>query len=507
MRRHERQMRQMRQVRRVGLRVSRGRGALEDMDNLDTLPANDELTDTAEQNAWIAAHRVYSVAFRLDDLTGLIRAKRAITALAYGLLHPDEVRAAGGSVPSAVLLSGPVGCGKTSLARALAGLIAEHSIFLEFVASELTPAHVAALARFAASGTTPVVVFIDELSWLGVERSSRRHDAESRAALYAVLAAVSGVRDPARAPILWLGATSEDPDDLDPALTRAGRFSHVIEVRQPDTGTRQAHLERLLAARRVGSPIALDPIVEMTAGLSFADLDQVADDALALALTDGGPDAGITQAHLGEAIAARGRSDDAPDRTPAERWRAAVHEGGHGLVAAVVLPGGLDAVRSMSVSPRAAGHQGGHTTIGQSADEGAARALADGELLARVAVHLAGAVAERLLVGEASTGSADDARRAGQMVLERLDAGIDPAWPAAWPTWTNMGPAAEDRRAASVYATLADCRATAEGILGAHRAGLERLARRLYAEGDLADTALRDALADVLAADTLVTAS
>ena len=475
------------------------------MDTLDTHPTTDALSETPAPMVWIEAHRVRSVSCRLDDLSGLPRAKRAISALAYGLLHPEAVRSAGGSVPRAVLLSGPVGCGKTSLARALAGLVAERSVFLEFAASELTPARVAALARFAASGSTPVVVFIDELSWLGADRSSRRHDAESRAALHALLSAVSGVRDPARAPLLWLGATSDDPDSLDAALTRAGRFSHVIEVRRPDAGTRRAHLERLLASRRVGSPVTLEPIVEMTAGLSYADLDQIADDALALALTDGGPDAGITQSHLREAISARGRSDDAPDRTPAERWRIAVHESGHALVGAVLL--GTSAIRSMSVAPRATGTDGGQTMVGPAADEGAVRPLADGELRARTAIHLAGSIAERLLVGDTSTGSADDARLAGQLMLDRLGAGMDPAWPASWPAWLDLGPAAEDRRAATFWTTLADCRATAEAILEAHRCGLERLARRVLTDGDLAGTALRDALADALAADSLAAVS
>jgi len=81
----------MRQVRRVGLRVPRGRGALEDMDDLDALPANDDSTKTAEQTAWITAHRVYSVAFRLDDLTGLTRPKRA--AAVYATLADCRVTA------------------------------------------------------------------------------------------------------------------------------------------------------------------------------------------------------------------------------------------------------------------------------------------------------------------------------------------------------------------------------------------------------------------------------
>jgi cell division protease FtsH len=483
------------------------------MDELDANSPTDGPTVTAEQAAWIEGHRIHSVAFRLEDLTGLVRAKRAITALAYGLLHGDEVRAAGGSVPRAVLLTGPVGCGKSSLARGLAGLLLADSasadngaVFVEVPASELTPSRVAALARFAARGSLPVVVFIDELSWLGTDRSSRRHDAESRAALYSLLAAISGVRDPGRAPLVWLAATSDDVDSLDPALTRAGRFGHVIEVRQPDAATRRAHLERLFAARRGGSLIALEPIVEMTTGMSFSDLDQVADDSLALSLAFGGsaplggPDTVISQAHVREAVLARGREAEA-DRSPSDLWRAAAHESGHALVGAIAH--GASAIRSVSIAQRGSGHEGGRTTICEAADEGASRAIADSELRARVAVSLAGGLAEVILLGESSTGSADDAQHAGQLVLQRLDAAMDPSWPAAWPSWCDMGPAAADRHAAVAWATIDACRATAVTILEAHRCGLERLARRILDEGDLAGAALQDALAEALVADAM----
>ena len=150
--------------------------------------AGDEMAD------WIESHRVRSVSGGLYDLSGLARPRRTITALAWALLHPDDIRAAGGAIPRAVLLVGPVGCGKTSLARGLAALVSERVAFLEFNASELSPDHLVAIARHAEAQTAPVVVFIDELSWLGLDRGNRTHDGESRAALFALLSAISGLR-------------------------------------------------------------------------------------------------------------------------------------------------------------------------------------------------------------------------------------------------------------------------------------------------------------------------
>ena len=455
------------------------------MDSIDlakcdpTAPA-DPATDLA---SWIEAHTVRTISGTLDDLSGLERARRSIAALAYSLLHAEDVRAAGGSVPRAVLLAGPVGCGKTSLARALGALVAQEAVFLEVVAAELSPAHVAAIGRFAESQARPVVVFVDEISWLGLDRGSRLHDSDSRAALFAVLTAISGLRDPARATILWLGATSDDVSELDPALTRSGRFSHVITVRRPGATTRRTHVARRLAARRTSGPIDLERVVAMTAGRTFADLDQIVDDALSLALADD-PAAGLDQAHLEEALASEGQVDEEP-------------EASHALTASTLL--GSSYVRAVHVAAHVVGGRGGRTLVGFDPDDAPIESPGDREVLARVAIYLAGGIGERLVCGEASLGCADDAKRAGNLLLERIAAGMDPGWPAAWPGWPSAGPGYEDRRAAAVEATTAELAARVAALLTANRRGLEWLASRLMADGDLAGPPLHDALETALA--------
>lgn len=440
---------------------------------------------------WIESHRVRSVSGGLFELSGLERPRRTITALAWALLHPDDIHAAGGAIPRAVLLAGPVGCGKTSLARGLAALVSEGVAFLEFNASELSPDHLIAIARYAEVQTAPVVVFIDELSWLGLDRSSRAHDGESRAALFALLSAISGLRDADSVPILWLGATSDDPSELDPALTRPGRFSHLITVRRPGAAVRRSHLGRRLAKRRTRGPIDLDRLTVLTVGSSYASLDQVVDDAVALALADGGPLAGVDQAHLEEAIAAEGETDDEPEPSADDRWRVSVHESSHALVGHLLLrPGEVRAVSVHRVAGRA-----GRTSIGPSDDEVASRPLTDPEMLARAAVFLAGAVGERLIFGVASAGCSDDAEKAGRVLLDRIASGADPEWPAAWPAWPTSGPAYEDRRALAVTATAAEIATRVEGLLATRRSGLNRLAQTVMLEGDLAGPDLEAALA------------
>ncbi|MDA8203951.1 MAG: hypothetical protein M0Z49_14560 [Chloroflexi bacterium] len=150
---------------------------------------------------------------------------------------------------------------------------------------------------------------------------------------------------------------------------------------------------------------------------------------------------------------------------------------------------------------RVAGHSGGHTTIRAERDEGSARPLTDGELRAHVTCALAAGVAERLLLGQVSTGISEDAQRAGQLLLQRLDSGMDRLWPVAWPSWMDLGPAMADRRGALLATAMEGCLADAENLLEQHPIGLERLARRLLEARHLEGTALRAALVDALEAD------
>ncbi len=462
------------------------------MDILDAAPTIPRPVPTSDDmSAWIEAHRVRSVSGTLDDLSGLNRARRSITALAYAITHPEEVRAAGGRPASAVLLAGPMGCGKTSLARGLAALVAEDGVFLEFVGSELSPIHLAAITHFADGQTKPVVIFVDELSAIGLDRNSRAHDGDSRAALFGLLSAISGLRDPGLAPVLWLGATSDDPSELDGALTRAGRFSRTIRVRRPNAAVRREHLARQLARRRTSGPIDLERLVALTHGLSHASLDQCLDDAISLAQHDGGPQAGVTQRHAEEALAAAGEVDDQGEPSGPEKWRTAAHEAAHGLVGHLLLARGE--VKAITI--HRAGGGAGRTSIGPADDEVAGRPLTDTEMRARAAVYLAGAIGERLILGDASAGCADDAEQTGRLLLDAIASGSDPEWPAAWPGWPSSGPAYENRRAAAVTATIATLTAKVEGLLAIRRKGLEALARILIAEGDLAGPELEAALA------------
>lgn len=151
---------------------NRSEWSRKDMDILDSATDPGPAPTSYDLSAWIEAHRVRSVSGTLADLSGLDRARRSITALAYAITHPEEVRAAGGFPPRAVLLAGPMGCGKTSLGKGLASLIAENGVFLEFVGSDLTPGRLAEITRFADGQSKPVVVFVDELSAIGLDRQA-----------------------------------------------------------------------------------------------------------------------------------------------------------------------------------------------------------------------------------------------------------------------------------------------------------------------------------------------
>jgi cell division protease FtsH len=345
-----------------------------------------------------------------EDVAGVDEAKEELQEVVRFLREPESYGRLGAHIPKGVLLVGPPGCGKTLLARAVAG---EAQVkFFSINGSEFVELFVgvgAARVRDLfeqARKNAPCIVFIDELDALGRARGlspvSGGSD-EKEQTLNQLLSELDGF-DPSWGVVL-LAATNR-PEILDPALLRAGRFDRQILVDRPDRVGRVQILKVHLKNVQVGADIDSEKIAQLTAGFTGADLANLVNEATILATRRDAAAVGLDDVVRAIERIVAGLEKKNRLLNPREREVVAYHETGHALVA-LATPGS-EIVHKISIIPRGIGSLG--YTIQRPTED--RYLMSKEELKNKMAVLMGGRAAESLVFGEISTGAADDLTKA-----------------------------------------------------------------------------------------------
>jgi cell division protease FtsH len=350
-----------------------------------------------------------------DDVAGVDEAKAELKETVSFLKDPRRYGRLGAHQPKGILLVGPPGTGKTLLARAVAGEAG--APFFSISGSEFVEMFVgvgAARVRDLfeqAKQQAPCIIFIDELDALGRARGGGRpaagggHD-EKEQTLNQLLNEMDGF-DP-RTEIVVLAATNQ-PQVLDQALLRAGRFDRQVLVDRPDRRGRRAILRVHAQKIELAQDVDIDQIAGLTAGFSGADLENLVNEAAIIATRRDADAVALEDFTAGVERIVAGLEKKSRVLSPQERAVIAHHEMGHAIVARV-LPG-IDPVHKVSIIPRGLGALG-YTLQRPTEDR---YLMSEEELENRMTVLMGGRAAEQMAFGRVTTGAADDISRATEI--------------------------------------------------------------------------------------------
>ena len=344
-----------------------------------------------------------------DDVAGVDEAKEELKEVIEFLKDPKKFQKLGGKIPKGVLLVGPPGCGKTLIARAVAGeanvpfFSISGSNFVEmFVgvgASRVRDLFDQGRKAGVVSGKG-AIIFIDEIDAVGRLRFSGigGGNDEREQTLNQLLVEMDGFDG--QQGLILIAATNR-PDTLDPALLRPGRFDRTIIINLPDILGREEILKVHTRKIKLAESVNLKSVASQTPGFSGADLANLCNEAALMAARNNKE--AVEEIDLDKSVerVLMGPEKKSHIMSKKEKEITSLHESGHALLS-LLLPE-VNPLKKVSIIPR--GLAGGYTFTPPLEDR---HYWTKKELLAEITMILGGRASEYLNLGEVTTGAQND---------------------------------------------------------------------------------------------------
>jgi cell division protease FtsH len=428
-----------------------------------------------------------------DEVAGLDEAKGELQEVVDFLRDPKRFEALGARVPKGILFHGPPGTGKTLAAKAVANesgarfYAQSASAFVEMFAG-LGAARIRKLFE-EARNNAPSIVFIDELDAVGRARSGHSFNREQDQTLNQLLVELDGFGP--RDQVVVMGASNR-LQDLDPALLRPGRFDRQIFIQPPDLKGRTEILGVHTRGKPLSPDVDLEQVARHTAGLTGADLANIANEAA------------IAAGRSSRSLITHADFEHAMDRvisglqqrrviTDKEKRILAYHEGGHALMAH--LMSAVSRVQKATIIARG-------TALGYTLNlpEEERYLHTKEELVDWMVVTLAGRAAEHVVFGRVTNGAANDLEKVTELARSMVfEYGMGESAVARTMRADNYALSEETKRMRDQEQARLTDQAYAEAIrlITKHRALLDRVANALLEKETLAREELLAIFGDV----------
>jgi cell division protease FtsH len=372
------------------------------------------------------------------DVAGADEAKQELQEVIEFLKEPDKFQTLGGRIPKGVLLLGPPGTGKTLLAKAVAG---EAGVpFFSISGADFVEMFVGVGASRVrdlfeqGKRSAPCIIFIDEIDAVGRHRGAGLgggHD-EREQTLNQLLVEMDGFET--NEGVILIAATNR-PDVLDTALLRPGRFDRQVVVDRPDFRGREGILKVHTRKIPLADKVDLMVLAKGTPGFSGADLANMVNEAALLAARRNKKHVEMVDFEEAKDKVMMGVERKSLFISEEEKRATAYHESGHVLVSKLIP--GSDPVHKVTIIPR--GRALGVTSF-LPIDEKHNYTKSYCETI--MAHLLGGRIAEKLVIGELSTGAGNDIERATELARKMV---------CEWGMSEKVGPVTFGKKAEEIF--------------------------------------------------------